>query len=190
VRFRTALAQRKAFAHHGLKTYEGVMVYSDQSLRVWEAKLAGHYSAFNTHMTMVANFASLAINSIILANGAAAGGILAMLGAMWGDEAITKVLPPALRSLEIFAYGAFGAIVAASFSYCAQYFYAHANFNSINEKYDRHNLLNRIAIVFHVVALLAAVAGVASFIVGSLWGIEALQGAKGGVPSESAATAT
>lgn len=153
----------------------------EHDMRVWEARLAHQTAVFSTHITAVSEFSSLTLKSIILANGAAAGGILAFLGTMWGNSKIAPILQPALDSIEVFALGTFAALLSAGFSYLSQFCYASTDLHQHGPR--RRKVVMGAAITLHVLAILAAAYGVFAFAWGAWEGIQALRAAKGGLPS-------
>jgi len=130
-------------------------------MREREAKI----QLYATHTQAIVGFATLAINSIILTNSAAAGTVLAFLGTIWGKPALKEAIAPASHSLIIFAVGATAAIASACFSYVAQLSYSRFQFRNKGEI---------VARCFHILAMVAAALGVAAFIYGVMEGLVAL----------------
>jgi hypothetical protein len=148
-------------------------------MRVWEAEVARQNHLFSVHLTAVCDFASLAIKSIILANSASAGAVLALLGTMWGDPGAELVARPAIQSVAVFAAGVLSAMICAALSYCAQYSYAAADWYASESAW--RPWLNGLGIALHAMALIAAIVGIASFGVGAVEGLNALDAAQGGL---------
>lgn len=158
----------------------------EHKLRTWEAHMSRTAAIFAAHISVVSDFAALAIKSIILINGAAAAGVLAFIGSMWGTAKIEAVLSPALNSIEAFAWGAFAAVASAGLSYFSQFSYAAAEIYDISEV--RKKFLNRIAVTCHVIAITAAIVGMIGFICGAYSGIGALKKSNGGLLASTAST--
>lgn len=143
--------------------------------RVWEASEDRRTQIFIAHLQVIVEFASQAIKSIILANSAGAGAVLAFLATMWQSPGVEQVAGPALRCVTIFAAGVFAAIVCATVSYLAQYCY------SQSESREGRSAWWYWGIGFHLVALAAGIIGALSFAFGALEGIDALEAARGGL---------
>jgi len=163
------------------RKYEHEMRVWEANLRVWEANLAHTAAVFSAHVAAVGEFSSLLLKSIILANGAVAGGILAFLGTMWGNEKITPVLQPALDSIEVFALGTFAALLSASFRYLCQLSYVITDLHELGPRSGK--VVKGAGMILQVLAILAAAAGLFTFAYGTLEGVQALRMAKGELPS-------
>ncbi|MDA0655812.1 MAG: hypothetical protein O2912_05320 [Proteobacteria bacterium] len=149
----------------------------EHSMRVWEAGMARSAHVFGFHLAAVIGFASLTIKSIILAN-ASAGAILAFFATMWGKPQAAKMAEPVLHSVSILAGGVFAAIICAALSYIAQYSYAMSERKSgSSQGIDYWSIT---ATVCHILALLAAAAGILSFYLGVTEALAALKLANGG----------
>jgi len=155
---------------------------NDRELRLWEARSAKRTELFTAHIGAIAGFAGVTINSIILANGAAAGAVLAFVAPLWGKPEAKLVAGPALHSVGAFVIGVTAAMLCGVASYLAQYCYGRQDLAPDNSRRKRN--YNRVGMGFHVVALAAGLAGVAAFAVGAIDGLEALALANGGVGSK------
>jgi hypothetical protein len=149
-------------------------------MRVWENEVARRLQVFGIHTSAIIGFATLTINSIILANSAAAGAVLAFFATMWGDPGAADVLASVVKCIKIFAVGVFAAMTCGGFSYIAQYCYASAE-DTLNNGIPK-KLAKVVAVTTHLLALVAAIAGIVSFAVGAYYGIDALQASNAGLP--------
>lgn len=149
-------------------------------MRVWENEVARRLQVFGIHTGAVIGFATLTINSIILANSAAAGAVLAFFATMWGEPEAAKTFGSVVRCITIFATGVFSAMLCGGFSYIAQYCYAITE--DAYETVIPKRLSSCVAIITHVAAVIAAFAGILSFAVGAYYGIDALQASNAGLP--------
>ncbi|QEX18925.1 hypothetical protein FRZ44_42360 [Hypericibacter terrae] len=141
---------------------------TEHDWRLYEAKIAMYVA----HNTAIIDFAGMAIKGIILANSAAAGAVLIFVGPFWGKPGYEKLTEGALAGVSTFAQGILAAIICAMLSYITQQFYSGADMR------DGDTLKKRFRWVggfFHVLALIAAVAGVLSFAVGACDGLRALE---------------
>lgn len=152
-------------------------------MRLWEIQMERQAHLFGIHLAAVCDFASLAIKSIILANSAAAGAVLAFLATMWGDPDVGAVATPALKSVTVFAVGVFAAMVCGALSYLAQYSYAMCDWSA--DDWTWRVTAYRLGFALHILAVLAAAAGIATFAVGASEGLEALEAAKGGLGTQA-----
>lgn len=155
----------------------------EHEMRVWEAKLAWAAQISNILTSALIDFASLAIKSIILANSASAGAVLALLAAVWNSPTAAAVVGPAVESVTIFAAGTFAAMVCAALSYLAQYCYATGDEHADETRWKKP--MGAIAPYLHFLAVVVAVAGIASFALGAYEGISALEAARDALGSQT-----
>ena len=127
---------------------------------------------FATHMPAVTAFASVAINAAVLVNGAAAIGVLTLLGAAWGKPAFERVLDPAIASLARFAVGAGAAVLVGYLSYVSQWLYAWGDLRKFDDK--GYRWFYAVGIGIQIIAVVLAVASIVTFVLGTVAGVQAL----------------
>jgi hypothetical protein len=143
----------------------------EHQMRTFEFRLA----TFNTHMQAVLGLASTAINSIILANSAAAGALLTFLAVMWGKPEFLAVASGSIATLQIFAVGITGGMLAAGVGYVAQYLYMELDMTDEDRMLkSRRQCLRKTAIGLHVLSFVCAIVGAACFPYGAWGGLSLL----------------
>lgn len=152
----------------------------EHDMRVWQVQRAVSAQVFAANLTAVCGFANLAINSIILANSTAAGAVLVFIASLWAKPEAAAVFSPASWCVRVFAIGAGAGILAAGFSYFTQYLYQVLDTPNPSSTVRKAALWG--AIICHVVAVAAALSGIAAFVVGAWFGTVELAGANGGLP--------
>lgn len=150
---------------------------------VYRTERAAKAQSFAAHASAVAQFTVLAINSIILANTAAAGAVLVFVGSLWGKKEAAAIFAPATWSASAFAIGVGASIGSAVLTYATQFFYAMADLRGT--QWSGQMRAYRIGWVLHVLACLAAIVGVGGFGAGSWYGLRALADANGGLSLET-----
>lgn len=130
---------------------------------------------FGVHVQAATGFANVFINSVILANGAGAVAILALIGSIWDNQSgLSEVGPVAVTALKIMAAGVTGGIVCAGLSYLSQYCFGRADVDAPMIFIGPWNRAgNRLQIAAIILGALALV----SFPVGSWVGLSALSNA-------------
>lgn len=139
----------------------------EHDMRVWEANRA----LLAAHIQAISSFATLAINSVILANSAAVGAVLAFIAAK-SDGLPDHVLAPAVVSAKIFTVGIVAGMMSAAGSYFAQSFYSDGDGSKPNSKGETKAY--RRGFVLKVIAVILAFIGIGAFGVGAMYGLEAL----------------
>lgn len=143
-------------------------------IEVWKVKTPARVSIFAAHLAVIGAFSKSALNSIILANSASAGAVLALIGSMWGDGALGVIFPYCIKALSIFAAGVGLAIFTSGLAYVAQLFYAYGDLREFDEK-NNFRLLQRTGMVFHAIAITFGLGAILSFCAGAWFALEALR---------------
>ncbi len=163
----------------------------EHRMRVWGASVEARAAMFAAHTQAVTGYATAAINAAILLNSAAAGAVLALLGALWGGDphALAIAIGTASRSIALFAAGAILAAASAILAYFCQSWVAVDDLAQL--RIDTDNNMNgagsarpediarqargkRLGDIFRVAAIIAGVASVVAFGTGALFGVDAL----------------
>jgi hypothetical protein len=145
----------------------------EDKMRLYELRLAN----FNVHAQAVFGFANVTINSLILANSAAAGALLAFLATLWGSPVLKAVAPDASVSLWTFAIGVTASMLCGAASYFAQLGYGQVSVEGEWDPGDRWWI--RFGLFFHGIAIATGLVGLVSFPVGAWTGLSALSHAIG-----------
>lgn len=128
---------------------------------------------FNIHTQAVVGFANVAINSLIVANTAAAGAVLAFLAVLWGNPAFAQVAVIAIGSLKAFAIGTTCAMSCSALSYFAQYCYSRVDITGDDQQSNLR--YHRVGRGFHVVAIVFGLIALGSFPYGAWQGLSSLE---------------
>ncbi len=107
----------------------------------------------------VVTFATLAIKSIIVVNGAAVIALLAFLGNIWDKNGSAAIITAAGSSLGHFVYGLICGVATAAFSYLAQVVFAEVQRGPSGRVLSGE--------VLRVVAVTLAIAGLVFFALGA-----------------------
>jgi hypothetical protein len=153
---------------------------------VYRTERVAKAQIFSAHLSAVAAFSVMAVNAIILANSTAAGAVLVFIATLWGKPEIDAVFSAALSSVKLFAGGTALGIVSAALSYLTQYAYSLTDVT--DQKSKSRTPLLWVAGCLHVLAVLAALGGIAAFSFGAWQGVEALESSKGGLTAATRAS--
>lgn len=121
---------------------------------------------------LITSFASVAINSIILANSAAAGALLAFIASLPKAERTGPLLELSVYCLKVFTLGSFLGILCAVTAYAAQSCYAVSEL--AGDATQKQARFARAAMTLHAIALLLGFLGAAFFPLGAFHGLNAL----------------
>ena len=161
--------------------------------RIWATQAPGNAAFAASGLSGAIGFATTAINSAVLLNGAAATAMLALLGSVWGSassDVLPLLIPKVAECLWYFGGGAVVAVCAAGLAYVSQSAFNEQAHNEVSlentklvypnwtpdakkERYAR--IARNFGIALQIAGIVAFIGSITLFCIGAGKGLSALQ---------------